>query len=487
MPPLTLKMDKYGKPILPEGLTLDSAQPAPVIPPVTAPVLPQAPAPVAPQQALQAPTPAAQPVDQVTQQKQQLDQIMTTLEGLKGRLPAEQPVQAQPKTFQTPSGAEVSTTGEIIKAPTIEPPSQYANPVSAFADVYKKTFQDLGLVDIKTQYNTLAKQYSEIQTAKDKEINEVTNNPWISQDTKTAQSKKITDSYDRKTEILTNQLKLYDNLYQNGRQEAQFVAQQAINSYYKERDYNQALYLDAVKRVEESAKPDKTLLSVSEAKDLKLPYGTTVGEAKKLGLTPTGTSTTEGILSPTEAASLNLPYGTTKSEAMIKGIIPERPASVAQQTVAGYAARIEQASPILKKLEETIQNTNFLNFEAQIRLPSVAQSADIQQYMQASRNFINSVLRRESGAVISPTEFAEARQQYLPQPGDTAETLAQKEANRNLVFNSLKQAAGPAYSSVGELLGGTPNLASKIRVKLSTGQTGTVDTRDFDPKTMTKI
>lgn len=129
--------------------------------------------------------------------------------------------------------------------------------------------------------------------------------------------------------------------------------------------------------------------------------------------------------------------------------------TVAQQTVAEYAARIEQANPTIQSLEDTVSNMNLLSFEAQLKLPPAFQSADIQQYMQAARNFINAKLRRESGAVISATEFAEARQQYLPQPGDKSETLALKEANRELVYQSLRRAAGNAYIPVDELLGGT--------------------------------
>ena len=49
-----------------------------------------------------------------------------------------------------------------------------------------------------------------------------------------------------------------------------------------------------------------------------------------------------------------------------------------------------------------------------------------QQIEQAQRNFINAVLRRESGAVISPEEFDNARKRVLPQPGDEPASIAQK-------------------------------------------------------------
>lgn len=144
--------------------------------------------------------------------------------------------------------------------------------------------------------------------------------------------------------------------------------------------------------------------------------------------------------------------------------------TVAQQTVAEYAARIEQAEPTIESLQKTIQGMDYFTFTAQINLPAVAQSSNIQQYMQAARNFINAKLRRESGAVISPTEFSEARKQYLPQPGDSPEVLSQKKDNRDLVMASLKKAAGPAYESVEELIGSSQKLVQAEKEAQSTLQ-----------------
>lgn len=66
------------------------------------------------------------------------------------------------------------------------------------------------------------------------------------------------------------------------------------------------------------------------------------------------------------------------------------------------------------------------------------QSAD-----QAQRNFINAVLRQESGAAISASEFDNARKQYFPQPGDGAALVKQKAANRKTAIEGLNTMAGP--------------------------------------------
>ncbi|MCY1237536.1 hypothetical protein D9M72_502380 [compost metagenome] len=65
------------------------------------------------------------------------------------------------------------------------------------------------------------------------------------------------------------------------------------------------------------------------------------------------------------------------------------------------------------------------------------QSAEQQQVEQAQRDFINAALRRESGAAIADSEFANARQQYFPQPGDSAEVIAQKKLNRELATRGI--------------------------------------------------
>ena len=68
-----------------------------------------------------------------------------------------------------------------------------------------------------------------------------------------------------------------------------------------------------------------------------------------------------------------------------------------------------------------------------------------QKVDQAQRNFVNAVLRKESGSAIAPSEFENATKQYFPQPGDSKEVLALKAQNRATATAGLKNAAGPAW------------------------------------------
>jgi hypothetical protein len=78
---------------------------------------------------------------------------------------------------------------------------------------------------------------------------------------------------------------------------------------------------------------------------------------------------------------------------------------------------------------------------------TLALSAQDQQAEQAQRDFINAVLRQESGAAIGASEFDNARKQYFPQPGDSQEVVRQKAANRKTAINGLQRSAGPSYKA----------------------------------------
>lgn len=123
----------------------------------------------------------------------------------------------------------------------------------------------------------------------------------------------------------------------------------------------------------------------------------------------------------------------------------DQPATADQTNLAIYASRVSQAEPTLKALEASVAAMNPLSYLAQTKIDNPAvQSKEMQQYQQAARQFINSVLRRESGAAISAGEFDSARKQYLPMPMDTPEVLAQKAAARADVLAQFQKAAGPA-------------------------------------------
>lgn len=74
-----------------------------------------------------------------------------------------------------------------------------------------------------------------------------------------------------------------------------------------------------------------------------------------------------------------------------------------------------------------------------------------QQFEQAKRNFVNALLRRESGAVIADSEFENADKQYFPQPGDSPQVLAQKKQNRDTAIQTMNDAGQGVQPGTGAL------------------------------------
>lgn len=72
-------------------------------------------------------------------------------------------------------------------------------------------------------------------------------------------------------------------------------------------------------------------------------------------------------------------------------------------------------------------------------LPAAGQQAE-----QAQRDFVNAVLRLESGAAIGKSEFENAAKQYFPQPFDSAAVKQQKAENRQRAIQGLLENARTA-------------------------------------------
>lgn len=119
-----------------------------------------------------------------------------------------------------------------------------------------------------------------------------------------------------------------------------------------------------------------------------------------------------------------------------------------QAKAKSFADRMSQSQGILSELEQkAIANKEGGYHTGQFQidsLPERAKSEARKRYEQAQRTFINSTLRRESGAVISPEEAEDAEKQYFPQPGDSVELLKQKRQARDIVTRNMALEASPA-------------------------------------------
>lgn len=110
------------------------------------------------------------------------------------------------------------------------------------------------------------------------------------------------------------------------------------------------------------------------------------------------------------------------------------------------------------------------------------QSPEQQKVEQSQRDFINAVLRRESGAAISEGEFANARQQYFPQPGDSPEVIDQKLKNRAIATAGIKAEVPNSEQRIGQVVGaGNAAVAANTGNALPSGMSRQIGTSGGRP------
>jgi len=129
---------------------------------------------------------------------------------------------------------------------------------------------------------------------------------------------------------------------------------------------------------------------------------------------------------------------------MISGVRPEGKALTESQSNAMlFAERMAQAEPLFQNPPPTFGSRFKEGLPGNVG--NVLITPESRQFFQAERNFINAVLRKESGAAIADTEFENARKQYIPQPGDDAGTLKLKRQARETAIKQIAAGGGAGY------------------------------------------
>lgn len=120
------------------------------------------------------------------------------------------------------------------------------------------------------------------------------------------------------------------------------------------------------------------------------------------------------------------------------------------QTLEELAKQGYQTPSYAKSAAESVPLVGGMLGRAVSSTPIVSQQE--QRLEQAQRDFINAVLRRESGAVIAPSEFDNAQKQYFPQFGDSPEVIAQKQRNRETALRGIQYEAGPHAKAINQII-----------------------------------
>lgn len=115
--------------------------------------------------------------------------------------------------------------------------------------------------------------------------------------------------------------------------------------------------------------------------------------------------------------------------------MPAKPLNDVQAKAVAFGTRMQNADSILNDLAKSGVNAVIPGSGNAVVNPLLSKNQ--QMAVQAQRDFVNAVLRRESGAAISPTEFDNASKQYFPQVGDSPEVRQQKAQNRAIAIQGI--------------------------------------------------
>jgi hypothetical protein len=140
---------------------------------------------------------------------------------------------------------------------------------------------------------------------------------------------------------------------------------------------------------------------------------------------------------------------------------PARPTE-AQEKSYLYAKLMDDASVTMDELGQSGKISGW-KLASAIRTPfgagNVILNDEEQEYLRAARDFAAGVLRKESGAAITPNELRDVFQRYVPAPGDSPDLAKAKSAARATYMQSMRKLAEPArryydYSNTPQGAGG---------------------------------
>ena len=197
----------------------------------------------------------------------------------------------------------------------------------------------------------------------------------------------------------------------------------------------------------------QVLADFSTPKDPKDDRTATMRELEAAGLEPGTPEYNEALLANNRPKGMMIESDGQGGFKLVQGADVSGGANlnVEQGKNTGFLLRAQEANKAITALES--EGTSAWN-KAAGAIPGVGNyliGEDAQKLAQAKRDFINAQLRQESGAVISPEEFANAEQQYFPQPGDGPEVIAQKRRNRENAIAGFRIRSGPGAQAVDQM------------------------------------
>jgi hypothetical protein len=151
-----------------------------------------------------------------------------------------------------------------------------------------------------------------------------------------------------------------------------------------------------------------------------------------------GGATTSGGFSVTSVPGTETPHRMTEAEAKANN----------------YASRMAEADAGLRAMAEAGFNApTWATTQFHGQMPDMANlliDDQSRQWFTLVEQFLNPILRGDSGAAVPESEYPRYYAQFIPKAGDDAGTLALKARAREIAIEAMRAAAGGTYGSVQE-------------------------------------
>lgn len=110
-------------------------------------------------------------------------------------------------------------------------------PAKSFQEVYNGVIDAIGLQKVKSEMEGMLSKIDKMDQELADKVADVNENPWLSEGVRRMQVQKLQERYDLKRAPHSANLTILQDMYNNGRDEARYVATQTLNQYNQERNF----------------------------------------------------------------------------------------------------------------------------------------------------------------------------------------------------------------------------------------------------------
>ncbi len=159
--------------------------------------------------------------------------------------------------------SEFKAAGMLTDFGSSQGPEQFRNdPMAAFESSYQEITTAMGLDGIKGQMEGIIDALQEVENNRADAIQEVDNNPWLSEALRSKKIKNINTKFDARRSAQVEELELLQGLYDRGRDDAKFIAENGLRQFNKDREFAQdqlEFRLERADKLREATKRDTTV------------------------------------------------------------------------------------------------------------------------------------------------------------------------------------------------------------------------------------